>query len=114
MPEEFEEFIGGENNADIFRRTAQAIALRDEAVLKAIWEAMPWGLKIDLPGGEDAVLKKFVEPRQKDGAWEFGFDVRDTTGAWHLEFFVKKTGWGGVPIGRMDPIELPDSRENEE
>lgn len=100
-----EEFPGGDRNAEIFKCTQEAINLRTEAALKAIFAAMPWGMTINLPGGEDATLERFVEPREKDGVWEFGFDVRDTTGNWHIEFFAAKTGWGGAPIERMDPID---------
>ena len=102
---DFNDFIGGEANAERFRKTQSIIELRTEAALRAIWDAMPWGMTIPLPGGEDATLNKFVEPRQKDGVWEFGFDVRDTLGNWHLEFFATKTGWGSAPIEKMDPIE---------
>ena len=101
---ESEKFIGGDRNAGIFRRTENVVDLRAEIVMKAIWEAMPWGLKITLPDGEEAELMKFVEPRQNDGVWELGFDVRDIEGSWHLEFFTRKTGWGGTPLGTMDPI----------
>ena len=89
------------SNDEVFRKTQDAVEQRTEKSLCAIWEAMPWGLNIALPGGEEAVLHKFVEPRMKDGVWEFGFDVRDTLGEWHIEFFASKTGWGAKPIGPM-------------
>lgn len=93
---------------DIFKRTQAAVDLRTEIALKALWEAMPWGMKITLPGGEEATLEKFVEPqRGEDGVWKFGFDVQDTAAGWHLEFFVTKTGWGGSPIGPIDLLPIP-------
>ena len=101
MPD-FNEFIGGPENARIFRKTGEIIDMRTKASLEAIWNAMPWGMKVELPGGEDATLEKFVAPRFNDGAWEFGFDVRDTTGNWHIEFFVTKTGWGGTSVEKME------------
>lgn len=96
MPEELPE---------IFRRTENVVELRTEAALKAIWEAMPWKMEIALPGGEEATLEKFVAPRKsvESGVWEFGFDVRETTGCWHIEFFASKTGWGAAPI---EPVEI--------
>lgn len=106
MAEEFDDFIGGPGNKAMFLKTQDAIKRRTEAAINAVFAAMPWGLKIDLPGGEDATLEKFYAPKQKDGVWMFGFDVCDTTGAWHLEFCAEQSGWGGAPCGKMDAPDI--------
>jgi hypothetical protein len=101
----FEEFIGGEENADRFRATGDAVNRRAIAAMKAVFDRMPWGQVIELPGGEQASIEKFYEPKvDEEGCLRFGFDVRDTLGGWHLEFKVTKSGWGGIPIGEMKPI----------
>jgi len=92
----------------IFKRTESVVDLRTKAAMEAVWNAMPWGLTITLPGGEEATLKQFVAPRQDKEGWGFGFDVAETEGNWHLEFFVRKTGWGGKPV---EPMENPDEEE---
>jgi len=98
----FEEFMGGKENAEAFRKTGHAIKHRAKLSLEEVFKRMPWDQVFDLSGGEQAEIKKFVEPRVKNGHLEFGFDVRDTLGAWHIEFFVTQTGWGGKPVNTIE------------
>ena len=104
---DFNEFIGGEENADRFRQTGRAIKSRALAALEEVFKRMPWDQVIEMPGGEQAVIKKFIEPRIKDGSTEFLFDVRDTHDDWHLEILVTISGWGGKPIGEIQIPEAP-------
>lgn len=62
-----------------------------------LFHRLPWGMEIALSNGKKCVLKKFTEPRlnEETGRPEFGFDLKGDD--WHLEFYVRQTGWEGVP-----------------
>jgi hypothetical protein len=93
-----------------FWATGDAISRRTLKSMQEVFARMPWDQVFDLPGGEQAVIKQFIEPRINGGVAEFGFDVRDTLDTWHLEFFVRQTGWGGPPIGE---VKIPQSGSTE-
>lgn len=100
MMPSFEEDMG-EENVRKFKLTGQAVKGRGLSALEAVWQKMPWGTEIEIEGGEQATIVKFIEPRIKDDSTHFYFDVRDTHGDWHLEIKVEIAGWGGKPIGEM-------------
>lgn len=66
-----------------------------EEALKTLHAHMPWGLQIPLSDGRVLTLKKFTEVEERDGRFEFGFDLANDS--IHLEFYVKHTGGGGAP-----------------
>ena len=79
-------------------------------IMQHLWSTLPFGGEIKLSNGRTGRLKRFVEPRERDGRWELGFDVTFDDGASpdHLEFFLKHTGGGGMvmapnagPIGTV-------------
>ena len=65
-----------------------------EEVLRTVSAHMPWGLQVTLADGRVLTLKKFGEISQRDGRWEFGFDLANDD--MHLEFMVRHTGGGGA------------------
>lgn len=87
-----------------------------EALMRALYDAMPWGLEVDLGNGQTAKLVKLSEPYQKpiyppgnaspvnDGTapigledWSFIFDWRLTNCDHdHIEVTAKITGGGGA------------------
>lgn len=71
----------------------QTYAMSLEALQDA-YHRMPWGAEITLSNGDVAKLKKFIEPRIRDGEVEAGFDVTEVSGKWHLEFMIRQTGGG--------------------
>jgi hypothetical protein len=74
-------------------------------VITDVFARMPFGQEFTLSNGRKGRIKKFVEPRQRDGRWEFGFDVVFDEGSPdHLEFFVKHTGGGGMVAVPTTPI----------
>lgn len=62
-----------------------------------VFHRMPWDQEIVMSDGRRGKILKFVEPRlnEETGKPEFGFDIAGD--GWHLEFFVRQTGWGGAP-----------------
>lgn len=74
-------------------------------IMQFLWAITPWGQEIALSNGRRGRLKRFVEPRERDGRWEYGFDVIFEDGASpdHLEFFVKHTGGGGLVLAPSAP-----------
>ncbi len=68
------------------------------AALEGVFARMPFGQTFTIKDGRTCTVKPFVEPRvnAKTLMPEFGFDVKGD--GWHLEFFVQRTGWGGVPL----------------
>lgn len=73
-------------------------------IIRHIWALLPFGQEIALSNGRVGKLKPFVEPRERDGRWELGFDVVFATGSPdHLEFFLKHTG-GGMVCEAVVPI----------
>jgi hypothetical protein len=74
-------------------------------VIREVFARMPYDQGFTLSNGRVGRFKKFVEPRQKDGRWEFGFDiVFDEGSPDHLEFFVQHTGGGGLVAVPTTPI----------
>ncbi len=66
-------------------------------IMQHIWSLLPIGQEIVLSNGRVGRIKAFVEPRERDGRWELGFDVTFAQGSPdHLEFFLKHTGGGGM------------------
>lgn len=79
-----------------FQRTSQ---VRVEALV-AIWHRMPFGQTLELSNGKTAVITAVGEPdvSEADGSTlGFMFDLAYTDGSGHLEYYVKATGWGGMP-----------------
>jgi len=85
-----------------FEMTEQVVQSRAEAALEEVFKRMPFDQEITLPNGERARIKKFIKPRlgppsgPNAGSPEFAFDVQALDVSWHLEFFVRQTGWGGL------------------
>lgn len=74
-------------------------------IVRQLWHMLPLGQEITLSNGRVGKLKPFVEPRERDGRWEFGFDVVFEKGSPdHLEFFLKHTGGGGMICEAITPI----------
>jgi len=98
------------NNA-VLEMTGRVVQSRAETALEEIFKRMPFDQEITFLNGERARIKKFIEPRlghpksDHPNKPEFAFDVQALDGSWHLEFFVRQTGWGGVPV--VAPVELP-------
>jgi len=88
-------------------------AARTEAMaleaLKEIYHRIPFGEEIHLANGQVAVIEKFVRPKiDEQGEIRAGIDVTAKDGSWHLEFTLKKTGWGAA-LGALggSPIDPP-------
>jgi len=62
-------------------------------IMHEICARLPWGQEITLSNGKKFFLKKFTEPREKDGVFEFGFDAKFSDDSGHVEFNVTKSGW---------------------
>ena len=77
-------------------------------IIQHIWHLIPIGQEITLSNGRVGRLKAFVLPSERNGRWEFGFDVVFDKGSPdHLEFFLKHTGGGGTlsePVAIAGPI----------
>jgi len=74
-------------------------------VIVEVFSRMPFAQEFILSNGRKGRIRKFVEPRQRDGRWEFGFDVVFDEGSPdHLEFFVKHTGGGGMVAVPTTPV----------
>lgn len=74
-------------------------------IIRHLWAMLPLGQEIVLSNGRIGRLKAFVQPRERDGRWEFGFDVVFDKGSPdHLEFFLKHTGGGGMVCEAVTPI----------
>lgn len=89
-----------------------AEALTEEA-LRHLFHSIPFGLEFDLSDGRRGRLKKFHEPKERDGELVAGVDVE-----WwevekpdlvhHVEFMISKGGWGmAVEPTPFDPEQLP-------
>jgi hypothetical protein len=89
--------------------TAQARTLTvEEEIMRHIHAMMPWGQSFTLANGQTVTINKFTDPRERDGTWQFGFDV--SCDAFHLEFQVHRTGWGralGGDVGISDETDEP-------
>ena len=74
-------------------------------IMEELWALHPWDKEIKLSNGRAGVIKPFVTPRERDGRWEFGFDIIFTDGSSpdHLEFFVRNTGGGGMVMASAAP-----------
>src|ERR1700688_3185416 len=74
-------------------------------IIREVFARMPYGQEFTLSNGRVGRIKKFIEPRQNDGQWEFAFDVAFDVGSPdHIEFFVKHTGGGGFVAVPTTPI----------
>lgn len=85
--------------AELLENTQARVERPVMEAIQEVFHRMPWGQTFRLLNGGEAVISKFVEPRlnHESGKPEFGFDVKAVDGSWHLEFFVRNTGWGGAP-----------------
>lgn len=74
-------------------------------IMQFLWAIGPWGQEVKLSNGRVGRFKRFVEPRERDGRWEYGFDVIFEDGASpdHLEFFMIHTGGGGMVMAPNAP-----------
>jgi len=68
-----------------------------EESLREIFHRMPFGQKVELSNGKTATITKFFEPKQNEGVWQFGVDMKFDDGSGHVEFIIKQTGWEGAP-----------------
>jgi len=74
-------------------------------IIREVFVRMPYGQELTLSNGRVGRIKKFIEPRQNEGKWEFAFDVTFDVGSPdHIEFFVKHTGGGGFVAVPTTPI----------
>ena len=81
-------------DAEAAIRTKNAIAME---CLQHLFTSVPYGHEFELSNGFTGRLKKFVEPRERDGALEAGVDVtllKDGKHVGEIEFTIRKTGWG--------------------
>ena len=62
-------------------------------IIREVFARMPYGQEFTLSNGRVGRIKKFIEPRQNDGQWEFAFDVAFDVGAL-------------VPGQRQQPVEI--------
>lgn len=68
-----------------------------EEAIRELFARFPFGQQVTLFTGKPATLKKFYEPKLKDGRWCFGIDLQFDDGSGHLEYVITQTGWGGAP-----------------
>ena len=82
-------------------------------IMREIFPRLPFGTEFVLSNGRKGRFKKFVEPRERDGRWECGFDiVFDEGSPDHLEFFIKHTGGGGFCGVPTKPIVQSSGQTN--
>ena len=88
---------------DNFTKTTMEILGQQQAesnaiggvLLNALYEAMPWGLEVDLPHGAKAKLEPFVAVNGPE-PWKFTFDFAlENCDQDHIEVTVKVSGGGG-------------------